>query len=141
MTTPVVPLQRVVAALTGAPEGERVLRRAAQIAASLNGELIGVHVREPSGLTQAEPAWLPGQRRILGELGGRYTELAGIDVARAVLDFARSEDAHHLVLGATRRSRRQELLHGSVINKAVRTAGPVEIHIVPARTPSREARP
>ena len=102
VTTPVVSPQRVVAALTGAPEGERVLRRSAQIAASVNGELIGVHVREPSELTQAEPAWLSGQRRILGELGGRYTELAGIDAARAVLDFARSEDAHHLVLGATR---------------------------------------
>jgi len=141
VTRPVVPPQRVVATLTGAPEGEHVLRRAAQIAASLNGELIGVHVCEPSGLTHTEPAWLTGQRRILGELGGRYTELAGIDVARAVVDFAHSEDAHQLVLGATRRSRGQELLHGSVINKAIRYAGPVEVHIVPARTRSRRLAP
>jgi two-component system, OmpR family, sensor histidine kinase KdpD len=117
----VVPTQRVVAALTGAPEGEHVLRRAAQ--------------------AQSEPAWLTGQRRILGELGGRYTELVGIDVARAVLDFARSEDAQQLVLGATRRTRRQELLYGSVINKAVRAAGSVEVHIVPARTPSERLAP
>ena len=32
-------------------------------------------------------------------------------------------------------SRRQELLHGSVINKAIRTAGPVEVHVIPARHP------
>ena len=57
------------------------------------------------------------------------------------MDFARREDAHQLVLGATRRSRRQELLHGSVINKAVRSAGSVEVHIVPARTPSRRLAP
>ncbi len=127
--------QRVVVALTGAAEGEHVLRRAAQIATPVDAELIGVHVREPTGLIQAEPAWLTGQRRLLGELGGHYTELAGIDVAAAVLDFARNENAHQLVLGATRRSRLQELLHGSVINKAIRTAGPVEVHVIPARRP------
>jgi two-component system sensor histidine kinase KdpD len=130
--------QRVIVALTGAPEGEHVLRRAAQIATPIGAELIGVHVREPSGLIEAEPAWLTGQRRLLGELGGHYTELAGIDVATAVLDFARNENAHQLVLGATRRSHRQELLHGSVINKAIRTAGPVEVHVIPARKPPRQ---
>lgn len=130
--------QRVVVALTGDPEGEHVLRRAAQIATTVSGELIGVHVREPTGLVGAEPAWLTGQRRLLGELGGHYTELAGVDVAAAVLDFARDENAHQLVLGATRRSRRQELLHGSVINKAIRTAGPVEVHVIPARRPPRQ---
>ena len=125
--------QRVVVALTGDPDGEHVLRRAAQIATPIAAELIGVHVREPTGLIEAEPAWLAGQRRLLGELGGHYTELAGIDVAAAVLEFARNENAHQLVLGATRRARRQELLHGSVINKAIRTAGSVEVHVIPAR--------
>ncbi|MGO9695759.1 MAG: DUF4118 domain-containing protein [Mycobacterium sp.] len=135
-----VAAQRVVVALTGDPDGEHVLRRAAQIATPIGAELIGVHVREPTGLTQAEPAWLTGQRRLLGELGGHYTELAGIDVAAAVLDFARNENAHQLVLGATRRSRREELLHGSVINKAIRTAGPVEVHVIPARRARRQRR-
>ena len=129
--------QRVVVALTGDPEGEHVLRRAAQIATSVGAELIGVHVREPTGLAGSEPAWLTSQRRLLGELGGHYNELAGIDVATAVIDFARNENAHQLVLGATRRSRRQELLHGSVINKAIRAAGSVEVHVIPARRPPR----
>lgn len=133
-TPPTPTTQRVVVALTGDPEGEHVLRRAAHIAQSPRGELIGVHVREPSGLTQDEPAWLTGQRRLLTELGGRYNELAGIDVATAILDFARDQDAHQLVLGATRRSHYEELMHGSVINKAIRTAGQVEVHVIPRRT-------
>ncbi len=137
-TAAAVVSQRVVVALTGDPDGEHILRRAAQIANPVGAELIGVHVREPTGLAEAEPAWLSGQRRLLGELGGHYTELAGIDVAAAVLDFARNENARQLVLGATRRSRRQELLHGSVINKAIRTAGPVEVHVIPARRPRRQ---
>ncbi len=135
------PPERVVVALTGAPEGEHVLRRGAQIAASVHGELIGVHVREPSGLAQAEPVWLAGQRRLLGQLGGRYEELSGIDVATTVVDFARAEGARQLVLGATRWSRHQELLHGSVINKAIRAAGPIEVHVIPARRSPRHVEP
>jgi two-component system, OmpR family, sensor histidine kinase KdpD len=136
-TTPIGPAERMIVALTGAPEGEHVLRRAAHIAASVRAELIGVHVREPSGLIQAEPAWLAGQRRLLVELGGRYEELAGIDVATTVVDYARSEGARQLVLGATRWPRRRELLHGSVINKAIRAAGPIEVHVIPPLSPAR----
>jgi two-component system, OmpR family, sensor histidine kinase KdpD len=135
------PPERLVVALTGAPEGEHVLRRAAQIAAAVHAELIGVHVREASGLAGAEPAWLAGQRRLLGELGGRYEELAGIDVATTVVDYARAESARQLVLGATRWSRRRELLHGSVINKAIWAAGPIEVHVIPSRQPPRHIAP
>jgi two-component system sensor histidine kinase KdpD len=121
----------VVVALTGAPEGERVVRRAAEIATAAGGELVGVHVTTPSGLVEAEPVWLERQRRLLAQLGGRFTEVAGEHVAETVLGFALAEDAAHLVLGATRRSRRYELLHGSVIGRALRDAGPIEVHIVP----------
>jgi two-component system, OmpR family, sensor histidine kinase KdpD len=141
VVVPSAPAERVVVALTGAPEGEHVLRRASQIAASVRAELIGVHVREPSGLVEAEPAWLASQRRLLNELGGRYIELGGIDVAAAVVDFAHAEGAHQLVLGATRRSHAEEILHGSVINKAIRGAGPVEVHVIPARRPPRHVEP
>ncbi len=133
--------ERVVVALTGAPEAEHVLRRASRIASSTRGELLGVYVRVPSDTVEAEPPWLAGQRRLLRELGGRYTELAGIDVATMVLDFARTEGARQLVLGATRRSRREELLHGSVINKAVRAAGPIEVHVIPAPQRPEHAEP
>lgn len=128
----------VVAALTGAPEGDHVIRRASEFARASEAPLIGVHVREPSGLVDAELPWLGRQRRLLAELCGRYAEVSGVDVARAVLDFARAERATHLVLGATRRSRREELLHGSVINRAIREARDVEVHVIPSlETPKR----
>ncbi len=135
------PPERLVAALTGAPEGEHVIRRAAQIAASTGAELIGVHVRTPSARAGGEPGWLRRQQRLLVALGGRYAELAAIDVATAVLDFARAEQARQLVLGASRRSRRDEFRHGSVLNQAIHSAGAVEVHVVPARRPPKLLEP
>jgi two-component system, OmpR family, sensor histidine kinase KdpD len=127
----------VVVALTGEPEGEHVLRRAAAIAARRPGELVGVHVHAPSGLLEAEPKWLASQRRLLVELGGRYAEVAGTDVAHCMVEFARREHAAELVLGETRRTRAFQLIHGSVIHRAVREAAPVEVHIVPFTRPAR----
>jgi len=131
------PPGRVIAALTGEAEGEHVIRRAAQLAAASGSELVGVHVRTPSAHVGGSPLWLERQQRLLLSLGGRYAETAAADVATAVLDFARSEQAHQLVLGATRRSRRDEFWHGSVINEAISDAGAIEVHVIPARRPSK----
>lgn len=138
---PSPPPERVVAALTGEPEGEHVIRRAAQIAAATGAELIGVHVRTPTARVGGELAWLEHQQRLILALGGRYAEVAAVDVATAVLDFARSEQARQIVLGATRRSRRDEFWHGSVINQAIRSAAAVEVHVVPARRPPKLLEP
>jgi len=128
---------RVIAALTGEAEGEHVIRRAAQLAAASGSELVGVHVRTPNAHVGGPPLWLERQQRLLLSLGGRYAETAAADVATAVLDFARSEQAHQVVLGATRRSRRDEFWHGSVINQAITNAGAIEVHVIPARRPSK----
>jgi len=132
---------RVVAALTGEAEGDHVIRRAAQLAAASGAELVGVHVRTPSANVGGPPVWLERQQRLLLALGGRYAETAAEDVATALLDFVRSEQAHQVVLGATRRSSRDEFWHGSVINDAIAGAGAIEVHVIPARRPAKDVEP
>ena len=124
--------ERIVVALSGAPGGEHLLRRAARMAARINGEVIGVHVRASDGLVRPEPSGLEAQRRLLAELEGRYAEVTGADEAEALVKFARAENATQLILGASGRSRWRELLQGSVINRVVRDAAPVDVHVISA---------
>ncbi len=42
--------ERVVVAITGAPGGDDVIRRAARMAARARSQLLGVHVRSADGL-------------------------------------------------------------------------------------------
>jgi len=126
----------VVASLTGTPDAERVIRSAADLAASRRAALVGVHVREPTGLVEVRPAWLERQRQLLAECDGRYAEVSGIDVVRSVLEFARSEGAVDVVVGATRRSRTDEWLHGPIVSRFAKQAGPIEIHVVPSSSPT-----
>lgn len=122
--------ERVVVALTGAPGTEDLIRRAARLAQRSHGELIGVHVVSQQGLTGPGGELLTAHRRLLEEVGGEYHEVAGSDVASALVDLARAENATQLVLGSSRMSRWQELTRGSVINRVIRLSGPINVHVI-----------
>ena len=124
--------ERVVVAVTGGAEGETLIRRAARIAArSSGGDLLAVHVTRSDGLTGASPADLARQRTLVETLGGSYHQIIGDDVARALLEFARAENATQLVLGGSRRSRLAALLSGPGIGSTtIRDSGDIDVHLV-----------
>ena len=124
--------ERVVVALTGGPEGDTLIRRAARIAArSAGGDLLTVHVTRADGLTGADPAALAEQRRLAESLGGTYHQVVGDNISQALLEFAKAENATQLVLGASRRSWPLALLTGPGIGaRTIRGSGDIDVHIV-----------
>ncbi|WP_084965087.1 sensor histidine kinase [Thermoactinospora rubra] len=123
--------ERVVVALTGGPEGDTLIRRAARIAARTKGaDLLAVHVTTGDGLTGADPAHLARQRVLVESLGGSYHQVVGGDIPRALLDFARGVNATQLVLGASRRGRLAQLLSRGVGMETAALSGPIDVHLV-----------
>jgi two-component system sensor histidine kinase KdpD len=124
--------ERVVVALTGGPEGDTLIRRAARIAArSSGGDLLAVHVTKSDGLTGANPATLAEQRRLVESLGGTYHQVVGDNVPEALLTFARAENATQLVLGVSRRNWLSALLTGPGVSaRTVRGSGDIDVHMV-----------
>jgi two-component system sensor histidine kinase KdpD len=130
ITTPWETRERVVLAVTGAPGGQQLVRRAARIAGRLSGGLVGVHVVSSDGLDARAGPELDLQRQLLEQLGGSYREIVAEDVASALVDFARSEKATQLVVGATHRSRWHDLVHGSVVGSIVSKADGFDVHVI-----------
>jgi two-component system sensor histidine kinase KdpD len=123
--------ERIMVALTGSSDGERLVRRAARIAQRTKGDLVAVHVVPQDGLAAASAGLLAQQRELVGELGGMYHEVVGADVGDALLEAARSLNVTQLVMGATRRSRWQRLTRGSVIGRVIRESGvAIDIHVI-----------
>ncbi|MBI2711087.1 MAG: sensor histidine kinase KdpD [Actinobacteria bacterium] len=123
--------ERVAVALTGAPGGDGLIRRAARIAARSKADLIGIHVWSDDGLVGQPTDALGEHRHLLEELGGAYREVVGSDVPRALVQTARAEGATQLVLGASRRSRWIELTRGSVIAGVIRQSGrALDVHVI-----------
>jgi two-component system, OmpR family, sensor histidine kinase KdpD len=127
--------ERVVVSLTGSPGSAVLVRRAARMAMRTKAELVGVHVRTDDGLSDAGTEGLRRNRALLDDLGGRYVEVVGADVAPALVQVARAENATQLVLGATHRSRLAEFIRGSVINSVIRAAGgALDVHVIATDT-------
>ncbi|MGY3519627.1 DUF4118 domain-containing protein [Micromonospora sp. PTRAS2] len=123
--------ERVVVALTGGPEGDTLIRRAARIAARGRGaDLLAVHVARSDGLAGADPARLARQRVLVEGLGGTYHQVLGADVPAALLDFARGVNATQLVLGASRRGRFAQLFSRGVGVTTTALSGPIDVHLV-----------
>ncbi|MFC1432452.1 ATP-binding protein [Streptacidiphilus sp. N1-3] len=124
--------ERVVVALTGGPEGETLIRRAARIAArAAGGDLLAVHVARSDGLADANPAALAAQRRLVEALGGSYHSVVGDSVPRALIDFARAENATQLVLGTSRRSALSRSLTGRGIGETITAlSDDIDVHMV-----------
>ncbi|MGK3110104.1 ATP-binding protein [Streptomyces sp. WAC05858] len=123
--------ERVVA-LTGGPEGETLIRRAARIAdRSAGGDLLAVHITRSDGLTGASPAALTRQRHLVESLGGSYHSVVGDHIPTALLDFARAEHATQLVMGTSRRGHLRRFLTGRGVGETtVALSGDIDVHMV-----------
>src|SRR5256714_792532 len=85
--------ERVAVALTGAPGGEALIRRAARMAARAKADLVGVHVVTEDGLRDLPDDLLGRHRELLEEFGGTYHEVRSSDVAGALVGLARRQNA------------------------------------------------
>ncbi|MFJ3928453.1 ATP-binding protein [Streptomyces sp. NPDC090022] len=125
--------ERVVVALTGGPEGETLVRRAARIAArSVGGDLLAVHVARSDALSSGTShAALASQRALVEDLGGSYHSVVGDDIPTALVDFAHAENATQLILGTSRRSRVERFLTGRGIgDTVVERSENIDVHMV-----------
>jgi two-component system, OmpR family, sensor histidine kinase KdpD len=123
--------ERVIVALTGGPEGDTLIRRAARIAARTTGaDLLAVHVARSDGLSGGDPAHLSRQRVLVEDFGGTYHQVVGTDIPEALLAFARGVNATQLVLGASRRGRWTQMLSPGVGVTTTAESGSIDVHLV-----------
>ncbi|WP_065967740.1 sensor histidine kinase [Streptomyces sparsogenes] len=131
ITAPWETRERIMVGLTGGPEGETLIRRAARITARTPGsELLALHVVPGDGLTHGDPTALSAQRGLVESLGGSYHQTTGEDIPQALLRFAEAENVTQIVLGASRRGRLSLLLRAGVGQRTIRDSGPIDVHIV-----------
>ncbi|HEX8498178.1 MAG TPA: ATP-binding protein [Actinomycetales bacterium] len=124
--------ERVVVAVTGGPESDTLIRRAARIAARANGgDLLAVHVTSGDGLRDGSSAERADLRRLVESLGGTWHSVVGDDRATALIDFARAENATQLVVGASRRGRWSRFVGGAGVGQLVsQRSGDIDVHLV-----------
>ncbi len=138
ITEPWPTKERILVCVTSTPLGQVLIRRGYRMAERLKGDLLVASVREPGHTPSLKEAQvLDLNLRLAAELGAQIVRAQDVDVAKRLVAIANEMGATQIVLGETRRTRLQELLHGSVIDRILRETRDADVLIV-ART--REGR-
>lgn len=130
--------ERIMVAVTADPEAGVLVRRAARIASRVKADLDVVHVSPPNGSRPKERRSIDSLQTVAAGVGARWYEIEDDDPARAIARFAQQHQITQLVIGASRRSRWQQLISGgSIVQRVIRAAGAfgIDVHVISRREP------
>jgi two-component system sensor histidine kinase KdpD len=142
--------ERVLVGFDARPHSRQIIRDAWRLAHGLHADLIAVSI-EPEGFLafrsklvrllkyggEAQEHWEAALRRleehaVLAEdLGAEVIRTKSNDIAKALVEIAKQRQVTQLVLGQPARSRWEEILRGSIINRLLRLSTDIDIHLVP----------
>ncbi len=142
--------ERVLVGFDARPHTRQVIRDAWRLAHGLHADLIAVWI-QPEGylaFTSKLIGWLKyggdakryreaAQRRLEAhallaeDLGAEVIRTKSSDIAKALVQIAREHQVTQIVLGQPARSRWEEIIHGSIINRVLRMSSDMDIHLVP----------
>jgi two-component system sensor histidine kinase KdpD len=129
--------ERILVAVDVTPGTESVVRRAARLAARVRGYLDVVHVVSSEDVRPRDSEGLAALRKLADDLGAEWFEIKGDEPAAAITGFAMEHQITQIVLGASRRSRWEELRKGSIVTKVIKLASvlDVDVHVIARREP------
>jgi len=120
--------ERVLVCVTPRGRSEDLIRRGARVAQRARGDFLVAHVKERDDAKTKE--WLIRTDRLVHDLGGELHVIDADDAVEGVLGFAYRQFVTQIVLGEPLKPRWQELLHGSFVDRLIRKANDIDIHII-----------
>lgn len=142
--------ERVMVAFDSRQRSRQVIRSAWRLAHSLHADLFAIHIEAVGyqGLMKRFAFFLSHRlkfrqlrsenlsllndlARFAEDLGAMTVQVSGNDIAQTLVREASARHITQLVLGLPVRSRWEELLSGSVINRVLRLNTEMHIHLVP----------
>lgn len=142
--------ERVLVGFDSRPHTRQVLRDAWRLSHGLHANLIAVYI-QPEGYR----AWTGKMLNILRyrgdvrkreeeakqrleehallaeDLGAEVIRTQSDDIAKKLIEIAKEHQVTQLVLGQPSRSRWEEIIRGSIINRLLRLSKGIDIHLVP----------
>jgi len=123
--------EHVLVCVAPRPMAQRLVRRGYRIAKRMQGTFDVVFVRPPgASLTKKEQEQLSSVYELARNFGGKVVELEGDSVSGEIIRYADQACATVIVMGQSARSRIEEILKGSTINRIMRKTRDIDIIVV-----------
>ncbi len=123
---------RILVCLGTGPEAERLVRVAARLAHSLKSDWLAAYVETPrlQRLSDTQRDHVLKTLKLAETLGAETTTLSGTEVAKIVLNYARSRNVSKVVVGKSTRSAFSRLITPGLADDLTNLATDIDIHIV-----------
>ncbi len=126
--------ERVLVCVTSTLSGQVLIRRGYRMARRLKGDFLVATVKKPDTAPSLKEAQaLDLNLRLARELGATVIREEDYDVARRLVAIAKEVRATQIILGESRRSRWEEMLRGSVIERILRETRDADVLIIASR--------
>lgn len=123
--------ERVLVCVSTYPNSVQLLRRGARLAGYINAPLYVLFVANPDHfLTKEESLHVDICENLCKEFNGIFIRVSNSNIAKAIVEVAEKYGITQIVIGASRRSRWEILLKGSLIQKLVGLLTNIDLHII-----------
>ncbi len=124
--------ERIMVCISSHPLSERLVRAGRRMAEQLNAPWFVVYV-ETSGHMHGISDYqerLFRTLRLAEELGATFQKLIGMSIPEAVVDFAKKHNITKIIVGKPLRSRWQEIVSGSIVDKIIQLSGSIDVYVM-----------
>ena len=121
---------RVMVCVGYNPVSQRLIRRAADLARALAGELFAVHIQPEESTVPGYQTMLEHNLELAGQLGARILVEHGTPLAMVLARVAHAHNITHIVMGESARSRWAEIQNGSLVRQVLRATRGIDVYIV-----------
>ena len=127
---------RVLACITEDRGSAALVRYASRLAGRLHVPWAVLFVETPESprLSDSDRDFIAECQRTAERLGGMSVTVPAADRADAVVAYAQNNNVTHIVLSRTKRPKWSELLRGSTVNKLLRRARDINVHVMADRS-------
>jgi two-component system sensor histidine kinase KdpD len=130
ITEPWRATERVMVCVDHRPIAERLIRQSWRLVRGLKAEFLVVTVQTPEAQTAEKQAALQKALDLAEDLGATVVTLEGRDVAETLAAYVQEQHVTQMVIGHPQKSRWEELLRGSTVNRILRLCRNVDILVV-----------
>ena len=142
--------ERVLVGFDSRPHSRQIIRDAWRLAHGLHADLIAIniqpegyplfiskligflkHGREVRKFREKALRRLEEHALLAEDLGAEVIRTSSSDIAMKMVEIARERQITQIVLGQPARSRWEEFIRGSIINRLLRLSTDIDIHLVP----------
>src|SRR3984885_3598999 len=135
--------ERVLVCVQGGPKAIATVRHAKRLADQLRAPWTAISV-ETTGSARtpvAEQDSVVAALRLAQRLGAEPVLIPGQDVVDSVIDYARTNNVTHLIVGKSDRPGWRQWLMGSITQRLINRAGGINIHVIEVPPERTDATP